>query len=307
MTSDPLDQHIAALPPARPRRILLAGVYLADAPNMMEHLVVALAGSKRHRVDQRWVGLGDAPVPEAVAAVTLRVVPGRAFKFTLFNELLVNEPWQDYDYVFLCDDDIEVPDGFIDHFIDLQESLGFAAAQPARTAESYSGHLIVVQQPGLIARETRFVESGPVISFTREAFGNVFPFDDSSGMGWGLEYIWAHKLAEAGMRMGIIDAVAVVHTLRPTAVQYDEDEARRQEHDLTSRRAGVMPQAESLRVLRVYPYSGGEDDYRDLLDANWQPANGPPSPILRRAALYLQQHGVRSLALRALQPWRWQS
>jgi len=305
MSSDPLDQYFAALPPAPPRRILLAGVYLSDAPNTMDHLVGALSRSMRHTVDQRWVALGDTAVSDAVAAVTVRIVPDRAPKFTLFNALLANEPWQDYDYVFLCDDDIEIPDGFIDHLIDLQESLGFAATQPARTPESFSGHLIVVQQPGLVARETRFVESGPVVSFTREAFSRVFPFDDSSGMGWGLEFVWAHNLAEAGLRMGIIDSVQVVHTLRPTAVQYNEDEARRQERELVSQHAAIMPRGESIRVLRVYPHSGSEDDYRHLLTMEWGPENGPPPPVLRRAAMYLQQHGLRSLALRALQPWRW--
>ena len=57
-----------------------------------------------------------------------------------------------YDYVLTVDDDIVLPDRFLDLFLGLQTMTGFALAQPARTTTSYVDHPIVIQQRGVLAR-----------------------------------------------------------------------------------------------------------------------------------------------------------
>src|SRR5207248_3190265 len=82
----------------------------------------------------------------------------------------------------LVDDDLGLPRGFLDGLIGWQRALGWALAQPARTARSFVDHRIVQQQPGVAARRTRFVEIGPVVSIHRSAFELLLPFDLASPM-----------------------------------------------------------------------------------------------------------------------------
>src|SRR5439155_8711017 len=125
----------------------------------------------------------------------------------IINDLVSGENLAQYDYVLLCDDDVVLPHQFLDLFIPLQDDLDFAIAQPARTSNSYIDHPIVEQQRGVLARQTLFVEIGPVVSFHRSVFGLVFPFDLTSPMGWGYENVWSYQLAQRGLKMGILDAV----------------------------------------------------------------------------------------------------
>lgn len=209
------------------KRILALGVYLASQPNTVEDVVANLAGSSLHHVTQRWVALLGQPPSEAVARVTARSETRKAPKFELLNDLLRSEDLSAFDYVLLLDDDIVLPDRFLDRFISLQARLDFAIAQPARTSNSYIDHTIVEQQRGVLARQTRFVEIGPVVSFHRSAYGLVFPFDLTSPMGWGYENVWSYRLAQRGLKMGIIDAVPVDHSTRKPVANYGWADADR--------------------------------------------------------------------------------
>ena len=103
-----------------------------------------------------------------------------------------------YDYVLLVDDDVDLAAGFLDVFLDAQSALRFGLAQPARTATSSSAYPIVAQHPGLVGRETRFVEQGPVLSIHRSVLADIVPFDLRSPMGWGYENIWTARLDGPG-------------------------------------------------------------------------------------------------------------
>src|SRR6185503_13591800 len=147
--------------------------------------------SKKYRVTQRWVALGGQPSrTKHVARVTAETVLRPAPKFELMNELLANEDLGQYEFVLLLDDDIVMPNSFVDQFLSLQEQLEFSIAQPARTSDSYIDHPIVEQQRGVLARQTLFEEIGPVVSFHKRIYDLVFPFDLTSSMGWGYENVW---------------------------------------------------------------------------------------------------------------------
>lgn len=202
-------------------RLLVVGIYLANKSNTVEHLVKAFGSSMNFRVDQRWASLNGAPPSAMVARVTSLKIEGRIPKFTLINKLLSGIDLSEYDYLIVCDDDITVPQGFLDRLLDCQSRYDFALAQPARTHNSYLDHSIVEVVDGLDARQTRFVEIGPLFSLRKDVFSTLLPFDENAPMGWGLDFVWPAILQSADFRMGIVDAVAVDHSHRKPFTQYD--------------------------------------------------------------------------------------
>lgn len=211
--------------PAHNERVLVLGIYLANKENTVQHLVKALSKSRQYHVDQRWVALNGKPPSTKVSAVTHLQVTGVVPKFELINRLLSHVNLNDYSFVLVCDDDITVPDGFIDLFLEQQTRYNFALAQPARTHNSYLDHAIVEVVDDLAARQTRFVEIGPIFSIRHDAFSVLLPFDEQAPMGWGLDFVWPVILESAGLKMGIIDAVLADHSLRKPFTQYDGDKA----------------------------------------------------------------------------------
>lgn len=230
---------------------LVLGICLTDRPNWADAVVRELEGARAHRVTQRWVALGEAPPSPTLAPVTARRISRMMPKYLLLNELLASEELDRYDFVLNVDDDIALPPGFLDRFLGLQERLGFALAQPARTANSFIDHPIVEQQRGAIARQTWFVEIGPVVSWARASWPLVFPFDLSSPMGWGYENVWAFCVAERGWKMGIIDATAVDHSLRPPVAHYDWSRADGERNRLWGRHEH-LPLDDCYRVVEVW-------------------------------------------------------
>jgi hypothetical protein len=234
----------------RRKRVLVLGVYLANKSNNVEDIVSVISKSSRYTATQRWIALGGEPPTKQVAAVTVGTVLGTKSKFQIMNKLLAKEKLSQYEYVLLIDDDIVLPHGFLDHFLALQAQCEFSVAQPARTSNSFIDHPIVEQQKGVLARQTLFVEIGPVVSFHKSAYELVFPFDLTSPMGWGYENVWAYRLAQSNLKMGIVDAVPVDHSLRKPVAHYDWDEADRQrtrfleQHD-------HLPLDQCFRVLDV--------------------------------------------------------
>ena len=160
-----------------------------------------------------------------------------------------------FDTVMLFDDDIVLPERFLDRFLPLQHRFDFAIAQPARTSNSYIDHPIVEQQRGCLARQTRFVEIGPVVSFHRSVFGLVFPFDLTSPMGWGYENVWSYQLAGRGLKLGIIDAVPVDHSTRKPVANYKWSEADAQRKELFKKHEHYSYD-DCFRVLAAVPLGG---------------------------------------------------
>ena len=74
-----------------------------------------------------------------------------------------------------------------------------------------------------MARETAFVEIGPVTAFHAATFDDLFPFP-TLRMGWGLDVHWAALARERGWRIGVVDACRPPW-LRPSAAEYYRDRA----------------------------------------------------------------------------------
>jgi hypothetical protein len=229
-------------------KVLAVGVYLIDCPNSAAHVIFELAGAVQNHVTQRWAALGSV-APDAVLPCTVRLITPPAPKFSILNELIGN--LGEFDWVILCDDDVEMPPGFVDDFLKLATRFDFALCQPARTHDSFTDHHFVTQLPGLLARRTRFVEVGPVTCVRRDAFPIIFPFDASIGMGWGLDFIWPVRLEKAGLRMGIIDAVPIAHRLRKPVRNYSYSVADKSMKRLLSANEHLAPK-EAFRIVESY-------------------------------------------------------
>jgi hypothetical protein len=239
---------------------LILGVYLLDKPSYIRQIKTGLSRSNRWQVEQRWIGLGTGPVPEEVADVTVRKVIPPAMKFPLLNQLLADTNIKAFEFVLVCDDDVVLPENFLDRYLDSVTRYDFALAQPARTHDSFSPHMIVdgfsghpfvEQLDGLVARQTRFVEIGPIFSVHQSAFELIFPFDEASPMGWGYDFVWPQIIADAGLKMGIIDAVPIAHSLRKSGDYYQHDKARAEMKRFLTHRRHLSPE-EAFFIIESY-------------------------------------------------------
>jgi hypothetical protein len=245
----------AATPPptirSAPRRVLVVGIYLATREHSAEHLAGVFA-QVHPDVDvvQRWVAIGPASTSPELAKVTVLQVESMAPKFVLVNRAFADIDLVDYDYVLVVDDDIYLPRNFLPSFLAYQEAFDFALAQPARAWHSHFDHAFVLRRPWLLARRTRFVECGPLVSIRRDAASVLLPFAHPDQL-WGLDLVWPVAIERRSLRMGIIDAVAVDHSLRPQAAAYSKAQ-----HDAAMHRFLLatphLPMAEAFTVLDRY-------------------------------------------------------
>ncbi|HWH44505.1 MAG TPA: glycosyltransferase [Thermoleophilaceae bacterium] len=142
---------------------------------------------------------------------------GERGKFQNLN-LLLERAGGPADWTLVVDDDVVLPEAFLDRMVGVCEEHGFALAQPAQTRASHAAWRVTRRRPGL-ARESAFVEIGPVTAFRRDSAEEFMPFPDLR-YGWGLDLHWAAVARERGMRLGIVDALPVRHESGPVAATY---------------------------------------------------------------------------------------
>lgn len=207
-------------------RILVVGVYMRDMETLAPEVALGLA-SRRHEVTQAWASIGTGQHGAALMQPWTRLEFAQPVpKFTVINALLAQHDLRAFTHVVVSDDDIEFPPRFLDDYIGLQEHYGFALAQPARSVQSNIDHRVTRERHSRMARQTRFVEIGPLFSVAASAFPVLLPFDESFYMGWGLDHVWPVALARAGLTMGVIDRTPIHHRFRPVASSYPQDSAR---------------------------------------------------------------------------------
>lgn len=186
-------------------------------------LVMARAGD--NSLHQRWLEgaerrfdlylsyYGDQPGKYAADADYWREM--KSTKWPAWHEHIAaeRELVASYDAVWFPDDDLLMDAEGINRMFDLFMAFNFALAQPSLSHESYFSHSTVLRDPAYAVRFTNFVEvMGPV--FSREALEQLHPTFAHSRTGWGLDYLWAHLLADKKPpgRVGLIDAVSMTHT-----------------------------------------------------------------------------------------------
>jgi hypothetical protein len=149
----------------------------------------------------------DDPLPE-LSVFTVGCGPGP--RMNLLNRLWQAVAGDDCDQLVIADDDISVTRGSLDQLLRAAITCEFGIAQPAHDWTSKTSYSINRRRPFLRARQTTFVEPGPMFVVTQPWIDHVLPFPENFGMGWGLWVLWL-KLQAKGCKLGIIDCVTVNH------------------------------------------------------------------------------------------------
>jgi len=134
----------------------------------------------------------------------------RGFKFHLIEQMLrqIGSRLDDYEYVWLPDDDIASATRDINRLFAVAGEYRLAIAQPAIAAGDVS-YKVVRRQPGMLLRYTQFVEvMCPVLS--QAALARVRPTLTANKSAWGVDWAWTRLIPPH--QMAIIDAVGVQHT-----------------------------------------------------------------------------------------------
>jgi hypothetical protein len=171
-------------------------------------------------------------------------------KFENLNAVLEGRAPAGHDWLLVVDDDVALLRGFLDRFVAICEALDFALAQPAQTWRSHAAWRVTRRRGGSVARQTRYVEIGPVTAFRADAAAALFPFPPLR-YGWGLDVHWSALAEEHGWRLGIVDALPVRHDQAPVAAGYSHDAAIAEAREFLRERPYV-PAAEAQRTLATH-------------------------------------------------------
>jgi hypothetical protein len=238
--------------PAGNPRVLVLGVYVATVPNLAAELALEFSQATACNVEQRWASLGKTSSNSLLAKHTIIEQLTKMPKFELLNQLISQANIDHFDYLVFADDDVSVNPGFIDQYIALQQSLGFSIAQPARTWASHLDHKLVRRHRKMTARQTWFVEIGPIFSFSQALTKHLLPFNLETPMGWGYDFVWPRIVKSLGGRMGVIDHTPVDHTLRRRGANYSSATAASQGMAYREKYQGLTDE-EAFVVVKAYP------------------------------------------------------
>ena len=133
-------------------------------------------------------------------------------KYQILRRLMAREPdlFSRYDYVWVCDDDIEMTPIQIDEAFAITERFEFWVAQPAFDPSGKISHAMTRSvAPRYDYRLVNFVEEGVPI-FRRDKLDAFLAVYDGSLTGWGIAYWYVNVLrADSFARFAIIDRVSV--------------------------------------------------------------------------------------------------
>jgi hypothetical protein len=211
-------------------------------------LVRALDELRRTRHSLR-VALGSMGDPDPSLAQDTVATHLDGGKFENLNAV-IETAGGEADWVLVVDDDVRLPVRFLDRLLGVCERLGLALAQPAQSRASFAGWPHTRRRAGSMARETRFVEIGPVTCFRGDAFRELTPFPPLR-YGWGLDLHWGAVAAERGWRLGIVDALPVRHETSPVGAAYHSADAIDEAQRFLADRP-YLPSASVADVLAVH-------------------------------------------------------
>ena len=244
--TEPALDRLAAATPAR--SVLVTGCYV---PGHANRLAEALETMRPTRHDVRFAfGSTGAPQPGLARQTVLGDLAGGKLQNVNRAIEASGVAPASVDWTLVVDDDVVLAPRFLDRFVALCEALGFDLAQPAQTHMSHAAWRVLRRSPGAVARETNFVEIGPVTAFGRRAAAELLPFPDLR-MGWGLDAHWAALARERGWRMGVIDSLPVRHEGRAVAASYPSSAAIEEGQRFLEGRKYVST-AEGRRTLAVH-------------------------------------------------------
>ncbi len=144
---------------------------------------------------------------------------GAGGRFQLLNQLLAGAS---DGYLVISDDDFTFTRGDLALFMKIVELHGFDLAQPTHARGSARSYPLTTTRALTIARDTTFVEIGPLVAISPEMRDHIFPFPERTPMGWGVDIEWADYARSGERRFGVIDATRIHHTGAPGKAYGDE-------------------------------------------------------------------------------------
>ena len=162
-------------------------------------LVEALLGQIDPRADIRLWALDDV-APE-LASVTLGSGPG--LRFAHLNWLYRARPVIPNSWVVIADDDVFFVKGDLATTIEVMRAAGISLAQPGQSLNGWWTSLFTVSRPFLVARDTNYVEQGPIVIADDTMRTAILPFPEDGSMGWGIEAEW-FRVKEGRSRIGLL-------------------------------------------------------------------------------------------------------
>jgi hypothetical protein len=239
-----LDRAAAAIPP---RDVLVVSAYRPGG-RLLPAALDELAGT-RHSLR---VALGSMGRPDPALAAGTVATDLDGGKFENLNQVLA-AAGQAADWTLVVDDDVVLPPRFLDRLLALGERLDLSLAQPAQTLNSFAAWPVTRRRAGVLARESRFVEIGPVTLFRRDALALLTPFPPLR-YGWGLDLHWAAVAADRGWRLGIVDALPVRHEHAAVAASYSSRDAIEEARRFLAHHP-FLDRARALETVRRYGLS----------------------------------------------------
>jgi hypothetical protein len=232
-----------------PQDVLVVGV---DGRSSRMAAAVGELQRSRHRVEVVIGTLAPAATP-GLEAVTAAVAMSGS-KFDNVDRLLERgrSTMPRPRWTLVVDHDVRLPARFLDRFVAVAELYDLVLCQPALTLASYYSHAVTRRRPLSVARQTRFVEIGPLTAFRGEAWEALLPFGAGAGMGWGLDLHWPAVAEDHGWRLGIVDATPIGHEDAAPASSYSSTSARDEADAFLSGRARVTPSVRRARALRTF-------------------------------------------------------
>jgi hypothetical protein len=140
-------------------------------------------------------------------------------------------------------------------FLTVCDRLGFDLAQPAQIWNSYLSFEFL-SQGSVFARDTTFVEGGPIFAVSPRIRPKIVPFPETTEKGWGTDIAWSDYIAE-GYRFGVVDAMPFEH-LSPIGSAYDRGpELERTEAIMAERGLTYLTDVmQNLAIHRWLPFRG---------------------------------------------------
>lgn len=170
----------------------------------------------------------------------------------LYNRIWKTLPSLGIQQVVIADDDVSIATGSLEQFCSASIHCGFGIAQPSHCVTSIHSYPFTRMRRLVLARQTTFVEPGPIFVVNQPWVRKVIPFPPNFGMGWGLWLEW-QQLQRSGCKLGIVDCVSMKHP-SPVADDYSTDVELERLHTLLHQHSLLRPQdgQRTLGAWRVW-------------------------------------------------------
>lgn len=123
---------------------------------------------------------------------------------------LAGQDLGDYDYIADIDHDVLLSVSAINRLLFIARLHKLDLFQPSLSHDSHISHPHLAHRPGLVLRETTFVEtmtpffSAAAFALARDSFGE-------SISAWGLDFIWSSRVRRSQGKLAVVDAVLAKH------------------------------------------------------------------------------------------------